>query len=73
MLVAELKKKYAANLDKMIEPDHPDFGPKNNQLLWFGDSFEAGLRLYETLWRTISRNPICMGIQLYVRVRLISI
>lgn len=30
-LVADFKTKNAAHLDKMIDPDHPDFGPKNNQ------------------------------------------
>ena len=30
-LVAEFKTTFADNLDVMIDPDHPDFGPKNNQ------------------------------------------
>jgi anaerobic selenocysteine-containing dehydrogenase len=30
-LLAEFKEKHAAHLDKLIDPDHPDFGPKNNQ------------------------------------------
>jgi hypothetical protein len=34
-LVAQFKKDFAADLDKMIDPDHPDFGPKNNQILYF--------------------------------------
>ncbi len=37
MTVAEFKTKHAANLDKLIDPDHPDFGPKNNQFVyWWG-------------------------------------
>ncbi|MBI1920608.1 MAG: molybdopterin-dependent oxidoreductase [Geobacter sp.] len=35
--VEEFKVKHAANLDKLIDPDHPDFGPKNNQFVyWWG-------------------------------------
>jgi anaerobic selenocysteine-containing dehydrogenase len=30
-LVAEFKTTFADYLDLMIDPDHPDFGPKNNQ------------------------------------------
>ena len=53
--VEEFKAKYREHLDKLIDPDHPDLGPKNNQavMLWgrlkggrsdiigrfFGDSF----------------------------------
>jgi len=35
-LVADFKKTFADNLDAMIDPDHPDLGPKNNQFsfLW---------------------------------------
>ena len=33
MTVAEFKTKHAAHLDKLIDPDHPDFGPKNNQFV----------------------------------------
>jgi anaerobic selenocysteine-containing dehydrogenase len=32
--VAQFKAKYAAHLDTLIDPDHPDLGPKNNQLLF---------------------------------------
>ncbi len=32
-LVAAFKVKHAAHLDKLIDPDHPDFGPKNNQIV----------------------------------------
>ncbi len=31
--VAEFKNRYAAHLDKLIDPDHPDLGPKNNQIV----------------------------------------
>ena len=32
-LVAKFKQDHAAHLDALIDPDHPDFGPKNNQLV----------------------------------------
>jgi tetrathionate reductase subunit A len=32
-LVEQFKSKHAANLDKMIDPNHPDLGPKNNQIV----------------------------------------
>lgn len=32
-LVAAFKEKHKANLDKLIDPDHPDLGPKNNQFV----------------------------------------
>lgn len=32
-LVDAFKANYAAHLDKLIDPEHPDFGPKNNQIV----------------------------------------
>ncbi|MEX2214176.1 MAG: molybdopterin-dependent oxidoreductase [Phycisphaeraceae bacterium] len=32
-LVAAFKETHSANLDKLIDPDHPDLGPKNNQFV----------------------------------------
>ncbi len=32
-LVEEFKQKHSANLDKLIDPNHPDLGPKNNQIV----------------------------------------
>lgn len=32
-LVAAFKQKHAAHLDKLIDPEHPDLGPKNNQIV----------------------------------------
>ena len=34
MTVAEFKQKYSEHLDKLIDPDHPDLGPKNNQFIF---------------------------------------
>lgn len=36
MTVEDFKAKNAANLDVLIDPDHPDLGPKNNQLVLQG-------------------------------------
>lgn len=36
MTVAAFKEKNAAHLDVLIDPDHPDFGPKNNQFVLQG-------------------------------------
>jgi tetrathionate reductase subunit A len=32
-LVEAFKAKYADKLDKLIDPEHPDFGPRNNQIV----------------------------------------
>ena len=32
-LVESFKQKHSANLDKLIDPNHPDLGPKNNQFV----------------------------------------
>ena len=34
MTVADFKAKHAAHLDMLIDPDHPDLGPKNNQFVF---------------------------------------
>ncbi|MFQ5848176.1 MAG: molybdopterin-dependent oxidoreductase [Candidatus Methylomirabilales bacterium] len=42
MQVADFKSKYRAHLDVLIDPDHPDLGPKNNQLLTMWGRIEHG-------------------------------
>ena len=42
MTVAEFKSKHAANLDVLIDPDHPDLGPKNNQFVYLAGRAEHG-------------------------------
>jgi len=42
MTVAEFKVKHAASLDKLIDPDHPDFGPKNNQFVYMWGRKKGG-------------------------------
>ena len=41
-LVAAFKEKHAAHLDKLIDPDHPDLGPKNNQVVMAFGRLKAG-------------------------------
>ncbi|MBI5078991.1 molybdopterin-dependent oxidoreductase, partial [Candidatus Saganbacteria bacterium] len=40
--VEDFKKKYAGELHYLIDPDHPDFGPRNNQLLYMWGRKKAG-------------------------------
>lgn len=40
--VGEFKARYAAQLDKLIDPDHPDLGPKNNQFVFMWGRLKAG-------------------------------
>jgi anaerobic selenocysteine-containing dehydrogenase len=46
-LVEEFKKKFAADLDKLIDPDHPDLGPKNNQLNFSWGRLKGGRSEHE--------------------------
>ncbi|MBA4179000.1 MAG: molybdopterin oxidoreductase [Anaerolinea sp.] len=41
-LVDKFKTDYAKDLDKLIDPEHPDFGPKNNQFIFEGGRMEPG-------------------------------
>ena len=41
-LVGEFKRKHAAHLDLLIDPEHPDFGPRNNQLVLNYGRIKAG-------------------------------
>jgi anaerobic selenocysteine-containing dehydrogenase len=40
--VEEFKKKFAAHLHLLIDPAHPDFGPKNNQVSFVWGRVKAG-------------------------------
>ena len=42
LTVEEFKEKYKVNLDVLIDPNHPDFGPKNNQLVFNWGRMKAG-------------------------------
>jgi tetrathionate reductase subunit A len=41
-LLAEFKVTFAADLDKLIDPDHPDLGPKNNQFVFNWGRMKGG-------------------------------
>jgi anaerobic selenocysteine-containing dehydrogenase len=41
MTVDEFKAKYKDHLDVLIDPDHPDLGPKNNQFIFFASRIEG--------------------------------
>lgn len=42
MTIEEFKSKHAAHLDVLIDPDHPDKGPVNNQFVFLGGRIEHG-------------------------------
>ena len=42
MTLEEFKTKHAANLNHLIDPDHPDMGPKNNQLCFMWGRLKDG-------------------------------
>ncbi len=68
-LVEEFKITFADHLDKMIDPDHPDFGPKNNQILYFwgrkkGGRSDIAHRLFGSGLGTTNRHghtTVCQG------------
>jgi anaerobic selenocysteine-containing dehydrogenase len=68
-LVEQFKVDHAEHLDKMIDPDHPDFGPKNNQILYFWGRQKAGRadfinRLFGSGLGTTNRHghtTVCQG------------
>ena len=41
-LVEEFKTTFAADLDKLIDPEHPDLGPKNNQFAFIWGRLKNG-------------------------------
>lgn len=42
MSIEDFKKKHADNLKYLIDPDHPDLGPKNNQFVFNSGRLKAG-------------------------------
>jgi tetrathionate reductase subunit A len=46
LTVPEFKKKYAAHLDLLIDPDHPDLGPKNNEFVFQGGRIGPDREVY---------------------------
>ena len=68
-LVIKFKTDFADQLDKMIDPDHPDFGPKNNQILYFwgrqkGGRSDIALRFFRSglgTTNTHGHTTVCQG------------
>ncbi|HED08886.1 MAG TPA: twin-arginine translocation signal domain-containing protein [Ignavibacteria bacterium] len=50
MSVSAFKKKYAKNLDVLIDPNHPDFGPVNNQFVFQAGRIEHGRKEFSKRW-----------------------
>lgn len=42
MTLAAFQEKHADHLDLLVDPDHPDLGPANNQFVWMGGRMEHG-------------------------------
>jgi anaerobic selenocysteine-containing dehydrogenase len=40
--IAQFKEKHRAHLDALIDPDHPDLGPKNNQFVFLWGRVKGG-------------------------------
>ncbi|NTU61852.1 MAG: twin-arginine translocation signal domain-containing protein, partial [Chloroflexi bacterium] len=68
-LIDKFKVDFAADLDKLIDPDHPDFGPKNNQILYFwghkkGGRSDIAHRFFSSGLGTTNRHghtTVCQG------------
>lgn len=50
MTVEEFKSKHSAQLNTLLDPDHPDFGPKNNQFVFGGPHSAWQGRAYEMVY-----------------------
>ncbi len=77
--VADFKAKHAAHLHLLIDPDHPDLGPKNNQLVFQwgrmkGGRGEFGLRFFGDGFGTVNTHghtTVCQG-SLYFTCKAMS-
>lgn len=77
-LVEDFKVKHAANLDKLIDPDHPDMGPRNNQIVVAWGRLKGGRsELYKRLATGLGttnahgHTTVCQG-SLYFTCKAIS-
>jgi anaerobic selenocysteine-containing dehydrogenase len=77
--VEEFKKKHAANLHYLIDPEHPDFGPKNNQLVYMwgrkkGGRGDFSARFFGDYFGTVNTHghtTVCQG-SLYFTCKAMS-
>lgn len=77
-LVSAFKTKHAAHLDKMIDPDHPDLGPKNNQFVMAWGRLKGGrndfMKRFGSAFGTTNlhgHTTVCQG-SLYFTCKAIS-
>lgn len=79
MTVEEFKAKHATVLDALIDPDHPDLGPKNNQICYNWGRQKAGrgefigrfFRDYLGTVNTHGHTTVCQG-SLYFACKAMS-
>lgn len=77
--VEEFKQKHAQNLDYLIDPEHPDLGPKNNQLVYLwgrkkGGRGDFALRFFNDYFGTVNTHghtTVCQG-SLYFTCKAMS-
>ncbi|QJA06532.1 hypothetical protein FVE67_06865 [Thermosulfurimonas marina] len=50
MSLEEFKRKHKDHLDKLIDPNHPDLGPKNNQFVFLAGRIEHGRKEFSKRW-----------------------
>ncbi|RMF55449.1 MAG: molybdopterin oxidoreductase, partial [Calditrichaeota bacterium] len=50
MGVSNFKRKYASHLNLLIDPNHPDFGPVNNQFVFMAGRIEHGRKEFAKRW-----------------------
>jgi len=77
-LVEKFKATHAAHLDKLIDPDHPDLGPKNNQIVVAWGRLKSGrAELYRRFAAALGttnahgHTTVCQG-SLYFTCKAIS-
>ncbi len=77
--VEEFKQKHAQNLHYLIDPEHPDLGPKNNQLVYMwgrkkGGRGDFALRFFNDYFGTVNTHghtTVCQG-SLYFTCKAMS-
>jgi anaerobic selenocysteine-containing dehydrogenase len=50
MTLAAFQAKYRSHLSALIDPKHPDLGPKNNQFVFMGGRIEHGRKEFAKRW-----------------------
>lgn len=50
MTLADFQRVHADHLDLLIDPQHPDLGPVNNQFVFLGGRIEHGRKEYTARW-----------------------